>query len=216
MKQFVPKTATQYAIETIRAEIFNNTIKAGERLKQENIAKKLGISTTPVREALKQLTSEGLVVSDAYKGCVAKGLYVEDLDEIYDLRILLEPKLIELSFSTFTEDVLSEIENVKHDMTIHANIKNWITLDSKFHQLFWQSAIKSRVFNIVENLKMQSLPYIFLSLFYMPSHIKASHKTHNEILQAYKDRDLNLAIKLNEQHLNDTKEIIHEALKNNS
>lgn len=212
-KRILPKTATQYAVETIRAEVFNNTIKAGQRIKQDEIAKQLGISTTPVREALKQLCSEGLLISDAYKGCVAKGLCVEDLDEIYDLRILLEPKLIELSFFAFNKNSLDEIENIKTNMNSYKNIKEWIELDSIFHLYFWKSAENSRVFNIVENLKMQSLPYISLSLFYMPSHIEKSHKTHNDILQAYKQNNLSLAIELNEHHLNDTKTIIHKALQ---
>lgn len=215
MENFSPKTATQYAIESLRKELLNNTIKAGTRLRQDEIAKKLGISTTPVREALKQLSAEGLIVSDAYKGCIVKGLCVEDLDEIYDLRILLETRLMKASFENFNDENIKKIENIWQEMQkCSKNTEKWTYLNGEFHTNFWISKKDSLLFSIVENLKTQSIPYISLSLVYMPEHIKISDKTHNEILQAYKIKDLDLAISLNETHLNDTKSIIYKSIKN--
>lgn len=215
MENFSPKTATQYAIESLRKELLNNTIKAGTRLRQDEIAKKLGISTTPVREALKQLSAEGLIISDAYKGCIVKGLCVEDLDEIYDLRVLLETKLMQASFKDFNDENIFEIEQIWQDMQeCGEDVEKWTYLNGEFHTKFWMSKKDSLLFSFVENLKTQSIPYISLSLLYMPEHIKKSDKTHHEILQAYKAKNIDLATKLNELHLNDTKHIIYKTIKN--
>ncbi len=88
-------TAYQYAVQTLRADILQGRLAAGERLRQDDLAKRLAMSTTPVREALRTLISEGLVFFDAHRGAVVRGLTLEDVQEIYRLRKVLEPMMVE-------------------------------------------------------------------------------------------------------------------------
>lgn len=87
------RTIQEYVLGTLRAEILQGVYKAGTRMRQEEVAKRLGVSTTPVREAFRDLRAEGLVAIDPNKGVEVRGLTADDVSEIYELRMLLEPML---------------------------------------------------------------------------------------------------------------------------
>ncbi len=80
-------------LSTLRAEILQGLYPANTHLRQEEVAKRLNVSTTPVREAFRDLRAEGLVSIDPNKGVVTRGLTVADATGIYELRMMLEPML---------------------------------------------------------------------------------------------------------------------------
>lgn len=85
-----PRSAREIILEELRVAIFDKKLREGDRLVENNIAKSMGVSRTPVREALRQLEIEGLAINIPRKGTVVKGIGKEDIMEIYDIREVLE------------------------------------------------------------------------------------------------------------------------------
>ena len=86
-----PRTAQQIAYAILRRSIMNGTLAPGTRLTQNQVAAQLSMSTTPVREALRRLASDELIRIDAHRGAIVRGLDRQELIDVYELRVLLEP-----------------------------------------------------------------------------------------------------------------------------
>lgn len=207
-----PMTTTEFIVHSLSREILNGRIKSGTRLTQNEISKKFSVSQTPVREALKILTAEGLISFDSYKGAIVKGLCYKDAREIYDLRILLESKLIADGFESYSEEYFEKALNIQQNIEKCKDVNEWALLNADFHRCFWQSEVGGRTFAIVENLISASIPYVSLSLLYKKSHIKSSNDEHMAILEAYKDKDLEKLVKLSAEHTAKTREILEDAI----
>ncbi|WP_228724713.1 GntR family transcriptional regulator [Campylobacter massiliensis] len=205
-------TTTEFIVYSLSQEILNGKIKSGTRLTQNEISKKFNVSQTPAREALKILTAEGLISFDPYKGAIVKGLCYKDAKDIYDLRILLEPKLIADGFENYDEENLQNALQVQQKIEECDDFNEWALLNADFHRCFWQSEAGSRTFAIVENLMSASIPYVSLSLHYKKTHLKAFNAQHRAILEAYKDKDLEKLIKLSVEHTAQTREILEDAI----
>ena len=209
-----PMTTAEFIVHSLSQDILKGKIKSGERLRQNEISKRLGVSSTPVREALKVLTAEGLISFDPYKGAIVKGLCYEDAKEIYDLRILLEPKLIADGFKNYDEKYLQKATEIQQSIEACEDVNECAILNAQFHRCFWQSEMDGRTFAIVENLISAAIPYVSLSLLYKNSHIQSSNEEHRAILKAYEDKNLEELIKLSVEHTDQTKNILEEAINN--
>lgn len=95
------RTIQQYVLGTLRAEILNGVYPPNTRLRQEEIAKRLSVSTTPVREAFRDLRAEGLVSIDPNKGVVTRALTAADVSEIYELRMSARMPILREPSPTF-------------------------------------------------------------------------------------------------------------------
>nr|WP_314786977.1 GntR family transcriptional regulator [uncultured Campylobacter sp.] len=207
-----PMTTTEFIVHNLSQEILNGKIKSGTRLTQNEISKKFNVSQTPAREALKILTTEGLIRFDPYRGAVVKGLCYKDANEIYDLRILLESKLIADGFKNYSEEYFEKALSIQQKIEKCKDVNEWALLNADFHKCFWESEIGGRTFNIVETLITAAIPYVSLSLLYKKSHIELSNGEHRVILEAYKDKDLEKLIKLSTKHTIKTREILEDSI----
>lgn len=207
------KTSQQYVHETLRAGILQGKIAAGSRLRQDEIALSLGVSTTPVREALRTLASEGLISIDVHRGAVVRELTLDDVREIYDLRLTLEPLLLKRAFPSITEEILEEGRSIYQSICNTREIDKWSLLNYQFHNIFWQNELKSRLGMILENLQTASMPYVALSLHCSKDHIPDSNDIHSEMLIAFSEKKLDESLRLCKKHLHDTLEIIEKSIK---
>lgn len=208
-----PLTAYQFAVQTLREEILQGRLKAGERLRQDDLALRLEISTTPIREALRTIVSEGLAFFDAHRGAVVRGLTLEDVREIYRLRIVLEPIMVESSILNMSPDVLARAEDLHAEMLRTADVARWTELNREFHAALYASQEHTRLAHLVKTLRDAATPYIALSLFMRPEHIAASNIDHAEILDHYRQRDVERAKEHEISHLEATLAIIVEAIE---
>ena len=209
-----PMTTTEFIVHSLSQEILNGKIKSGTRLTQNEISKKFNVSQTPVREALKILTTEGLISFDSYKGAIVKGLCYKDAKEIYDLRILLESKLIRDGFSKYSDECYKKASSIQKKIEQCKDLNEWAILNSDFHRCFWESEVGGRTFAIVENLISSAIPYVSISLMYKKEHIELSNTEHREILEAYKNKDLEKLVELSIKHTAKTREILEAAINN--
>jgi DNA-binding GntR family transcriptional regulator len=208
-----PRTAHQYVLEALRTEILMGRMSEGKRLRQEEIASWLGVSTTPVREALRDLVTEGLIVFDAHRGAVVRGLTLDDAREIYRLRMVLEPLLIERTLALLDDAPLEHAASVHARMCATTEVDEWTRLNQEFHSVFWAPQASSRLAHILEGLRAAAMPYIALSLLYSNQAIEQSNEEHEQILSHFRARDLASAVRLNHSHLEMTLRIIERAIR---
>ena len=107
------RTTLQFKVtRKLRELILKGEFKMGERLMQEEWAKKLGVSRMPLREALRQLEIEGLVRIEPRRGAVVTPISIEDIEEIYPLRALLEGEAVEQSVAFLAEEDFEDLEEI--------------------------------------------------------------------------------------------------------
>ncbi|WP_353191515.1 GntR family transcriptional regulator [Pandoraea pnomenusa] len=206
-------TAYQYAIETLRTEILQGKLKAGDRLRQDDLARRLEMSTTPVREALRTLVSEGLVFFDVHRGAVVRGLTVDDVNELYRLRKTLEPMMAEQAMATISEADIARAQALHAEMLATQDVVKWTELNQAFHAALWASQDESRLAHLIKTLRDASGPYIALSLYMRPVHVEVSNHEHQQMLDEYRARDVAAARRHTEDHLDATLRIIVKAIE---
>lgn len=153
--------------DRLRQEILAGTHEAGAQLRQEAIAAAYGVSRIPVREALLQLEAEGLVDIAPHRGAVVTGLSPEEVRDVFDLRLMLEPRLIEQSIPALEAGDLAELDSIQHafGQALEANdAGRWGTLNARLHRAMYRRAPLPRTLSIVAGLLQTSERYTRLQL----------------------------------------------------
>ena len=187
----------------IRNGIIEGRYKTGEFLIETKLAEELGVSRTPIREALKQLEMEELAVSIPNRGVVAQGFSPQDIDDIFTIRLLLEGQVAYWAAERIDQeglDHLSEIVDMMEMYTRRNNPAQLANLDSEFHDCIY-SASKSRVLKHVLATLHQALKSTRRSLLTMPDRTGKSLSEHRLILEALEKRLPEEAKKHMENHV---------------
>ncbi len=206
------KTIEQQVLSLLRSDILSGQYHPGDKLRQDEVAKRFGVSTTPVREAFRGLRSEGLVSIDANKGVVVKGLTVDDVAEIYELRIALEPLLAKKSVSSIVPDSLLAAQAIHAQMCASSDPHQWSSLNREFHIKLMISEEATRLYEIVKNLLVVAEPYVSLSIFMHPQILQADNEEHGMILEGYRKKNGKQVQKIVKQHLEQTLAAIQDSV----
>ena len=187
----------------------------GERLMQEEWATKLGVSRMPIREALRQLEVEGLVMIEPRRGAIVTPISTEDIEEIYQLRAMLEGQAMEMSVDFLDEEDFDELEGLYEKMSVlngsEQEIEIYMPLNEKFHRILIEGCPWKRTKGFIETL-WKGIPSYTPSI--LPNHFKESQKEHQLMLQYAKLRDgKNLRI-VAEKHILRTKENLIQMISN--
>ncbi|MGP0225130.1 GntR family transcriptional regulator [Paenarthrobacter sp. NCHU4564] len=197
-------TAQEFVLKTLRDALMDGTLAAGTRLVQSELAAQLEVSITPVREALRDLAAEGLVVITPNRGTLVKALDVDEVREIYELRCTLEPLMVRRIMDQVTVRDLARAQELHDEMDKTKDLGVWAELNREFHSLFSQQRDESRLAGILDQLRVSSANYVRLSLEAHPERIAASNDEHAELIQFYRDKNLVSAIDLTVRHLQST------------
>lgn len=149
------KTVSAAVADALRQRILNGELAPGIQLRQDALAEEFGISRIPIREALLQLEAGGLVKIVPHRGAVVAGLSVEEVEDIFQLRVELEPPLLLLSAPHFTEaDVLAlHTQTREYGAALSAGeIERWGELNRRFHLDLLRFAGRPRSLSIVSAL----------------------------------------------------------------
>lgn len=198
------KTRTQLVVETLREKILSGEIKAGQPLRQAALADELNVSRIPIREALLQLEGEGLVAFEAHKGATATELNADQVDELFELRAMLEADLLANSLLRISDETLEEATQLlkKLDKALgKENAANtWSELNSGYHNCLYSAAKRPQTQVLVNMLNKNADRYIRMHLLWAGGISKAESE-HNEILALCKARDVEKAVALLKQHI---------------
>lgn len=206
-------TAHVYVRETLREAILNGTLPGGTRLIQAELAAQLDVSNTPVREALRDLAGEGLVVFDPHRGSRVRSLDLDEVRELYEMRIALEPLMVRRVMRRITPEQLDRAEELCHQLGKTTNLAEWSELNRQFHSLFTLEESESRLASVMGGLRDSASMYVALSLGANHNRISESNDEHAKLIECYRARDTKGAIAITVRHLRATLadiEVAHE------
>jgi DNA-binding GntR family transcriptional regulator len=205
------RTAHEYALTTLRSAILAGTLTGGTRLVQTELAAQLKLSTTPVREALRDLAMEGLVVFDPHRGAVVRALDIDEVREIYELRITLEPIMVRRITERITDAQLDHAEELAARMQTETNLSAWVDLNRVFHAIFSEPDNNSKLAGILATLRDSASAYVSLSLEARPQQVPEANDEHAGLIQLYRQRDTEAVVDLTLRHLRSTLAAIEAA-----
>ncbi len=197
------KTTADTIADTLREEIIRGKFEVSQGLRQDSIAKRFGVSTIPVREALLQLSSEGIVEFFPNRGAYVTELSAVELLEIYTLRELLEIYALEQAFPHMTEEVYDRAQKIILQMDNEKDIYYWGELNWEFHATLYQPAQMSHMMNILRGFHTHVIRYLIHNVP-RPDDIelRLDHRDqHQQILDLCRNRDLEIACILLRRHL---------------
>jgi DNA-binding GntR family transcriptional regulator len=184
-----PETAYTFVYRVLREAILNGTLQGGTRLAQNGIAARLGVSTTPVREALHKLRSEGLIDSGPGRRYVVHNLSLEEWQGIVALKRLLEPYSLSLAAQRVDAQTLAALEKVHGQMTQEENTAKYVDLNREFHHICREAAGFPRLTAMLEALQDAESGYIAKGVREHPEVMAQSISDHAAIIEGLRARD---------------------------
>jgi DNA-binding GntR family transcriptional regulator len=195
------QTAQAYVRDSIREQIFSGELTAGDRLVQAAVAVELNVSTTPVREALRELATEGLLKLDTHRGAVVRELSSKDLRDIHEIRAVLEPLAMRGAVERISEEQLDEAQALHEAMLTMPAEPEWAELNRDFHGVFLDACGSERLAQIVRTLQNGYAAYVVALLRSDPSRRDRSNKEHESLLEATRAGDADLAVEILLKHI---------------
>lgn len=208
-------TAHVYVRETLREAILDGTLPGGARLIQADLAAQLNVSNTPVREALRDLAGEGLVVFDPHRGSRVRSLDIDEVRELYEMRIALEPLMVRRVMRTITPEQLDQAEALCQQLGKTKSVSKWSELNRQFHSLLTLDEKESRLASVMAGLRDSASMYVALSLGANSERISESNYEHAKLIEYYRARDTKNAIAMTVRHLRATLADIEDAHRQN-
>jgi DNA-binding GntR family transcriptional regulator len=187
----VPRTAQQHAVESLRRLIVSGALRPGQRVNQEDVASRVGLSVAPVREALRGLEQEGQVTYRPRRGYFVTELNLADLGEIYELRRLLEGRAVRHALPLLDEDAEQRIERAARDCVAAAeagDVAAELDANRRFHFAILDAPGQPHVLRVIRLLWDSTEAY--RAMYYNSADERvASIEAHGRILEAVRARN---------------------------
>lgn len=212
MNEYLP--LRDVVFETLRQAILRGELKPGERLMEIHLAQKLGVSRTPVREAIRKLELEGLVRMIPRKGAVVADITVSDLEDVLEVRVALEELAVKLACRRITAEQLADMRHLADNFKKSLqgdDVGVCAQADMKFHEAIYDITGNKRLVQILNNLREQMYRYRMEYLKDRQSH-SILVAEHQEILEALENRDVERALEATKRHVVQQKEHIISVL----
>lgn len=150
--RFTRRTITDQVTEDLRSRILTGDFPAGYQLRQDAIAGEYNVSRIPVREALQRLDAEGLVSFQPHKGAIVSQLSLDEIEELFEVRKLLECELLRYAVPRLTPADLKSVEDILkvYDEAFRAgDVAKWGELNREFHDRLYRASNRPKTLEIV-------------------------------------------------------------------
>ena len=197
------QTMVDLTLEAIRDRILNGRYAEATPLRQDAIAAELGVSRIPIREALRQLETEGLIVFNPHRGAVVSTLSLEEIEEVFTLRAEIESALLRRAVIAMDVDHLDRAAAVlgRYERALRArHVASYGKLNWEFHSTLYDAANRPVTLQIAKRLHQQSDRYVRMQLAYTHWEERAKRE-HRAILAAARKRDGRRAATLMRNHI---------------
>jgi DNA-binding GntR family transcriptional regulator len=209
------------ALDRLRALILEGEYRPDERLVEEQLAERLGVSRTPVRQALTMLEAEGLVEIEPNKGAVVCSFSIEDVWDIYDLRAVLEGYAARRAASKIEEPEIERLEELAGEQEgispesardREEAIRRVVEVNQEFHGTIIEASRNGRLGKLIR--RTVELPLVFKAFYwYTPKERSISNHYHRQILTALKQRDGERAEIVMREHVYEGRDFVIKALR---
>ena len=215
MNEYLP--LRDVVFQTLRQAILRGELKPGERLMEIHLAQKLGVSRTPVREAIRKLELEGLVLMIPRKGAIVAEITVQDLEDVLEVRMALEELAVKIACKRITQEQLEEIKRRSAEFckTLYGDdVAACAQADMAFHDAIYEATGNRRLVQILNNLREQMYRYRLEYLKDTHSHEKLDNE-HQAIFENIRNGDKEAVCTMVGQHIDNQKEAILAAIREN-
>lgn len=196
--------------------IIRGEIQEGEQLRQDAIAADLQVSRIPVREALRRLEAEGLIKIVAHRGAVVSSLSSEEIEELFEMRAVLESEVLRLSIPELTEADFKQAESIleKYEKALwmKGDVGSWGRLNSEFHTILYSRANRPHFKAVIRQINNNGDRYTRLQL-YLTKAFERAKKEHRMLLDYCRKRDVDAAVELLRQHIRTAGRTLKESLE---
>lgn len=208
------KPLRELVCENLIDAINKGILSPGERLMEIQIAEEMGVSRTPVREAIRKLELEGFVVMIPRRGTYVANISIKDINEVYEIRSALDILAGGLAAERINDE---EIEKMRELLVLiekyaeEDNLSKVIEIDSKFHDILYTASRNERLVNIISNLREQITVIRGKSMNY-PGRLADTLNEHKEIVESIATRNVDRAEEAVRVHLENAEQTLLKAI----
>jgi DNA-binding GntR family transcriptional regulator len=202
--------------ETLREAIRGGVLKPGERLMEIQLAEELGVSRTPVREAIRKLELEGYVIMMPRRGTYVANLSIRDVNEVFEIRTTLDSLASGLAAERITDEELERLERLLvliGEYIEQNDMEKIVETDMEFHDILYQASRNTRLVGIIYNLREQLTRFRSTSMSY-PGRLKETLEEHIRIVEAIAQGNVELAQKAAEEHMEKSEQTLLISMEN--
>ena len=208
MNEYLP--LRDVVFNTLRQAILRGELKPGERLMEIQLANKLGVSRTPIREAIRKLELEGLVVMIPRKGAEVAKITVRDLKDALEVRMAIDSLSVKLACERLDEDDKTEIKQACvafREAVKSGNVQAIVEGDERFHNTIYRASKNQKLITIAMNLREQVYRYRFEYVKDFSYHENLIRE-HDQITEAILKGDVETAQKIMKEHIYNQEQIV--------
>ena len=192
----------------LQKDILTGKLKPGQKLTEQSLCKTYGVSRTPVREALRQLETDGLVENILNRGAFVIGMTDQDYEDMFELRKAYEIQAVKWAIERITEEEMDKLEETFEFMefyTLRNDIEKMLTINSGFHQVIYEAS-HNRMLQKLLSSYQSYLKYKGMESVYDDNYLSTVLEEHRAIFKAFKDKDVKAGALAMEIHINRAKE----------
>ena len=208
MDEFLP--LRDVVFNTLRQAILTGDLKPGERLMEIHLANKLGVSRTPIREAIRKLELEGLVTMIPRRGAEVAQITEKSMNDVLEVRRALDALCVELACDRITEEELEQLKKAAHgfeEAVKTKDLKKIVQADVKLHDIIVQATGNQRLIQLVNNLSEQMYRYRFEYIKDSSQHDRLVEE-HRVIYQSIVEKDKETASWAAKTHIDNQEKAI--------
>lgn len=188
-------TLREKILETIREAILKGALRPGEKVAEPELAERFGISRTPIREAFRQLESEGYLTVIPRKGAVVASLSERDVEEFYAIKSILEGYAARMAAEKMTDKDIERLDGINErleKLAREGDVKNFFRVHNDFHECFIRAAGNDKLLELI-NLLLLKFNRLRMASLSLPGRMEISVQEHQKIIEAFKKRQGELA-----------------------
>jgi DNA-binding GntR family transcriptional regulator len=206
--------ATQVA-DALRELIMSNAYKQGQQLRQDDLAKRLGVSHIPVREAFQLLEAEGLITTIPYKGAIVTRLSESEIEEYFDIRATLEVDLLRRALGKIGPPAIARAREIVARMD-KAPPQRWGEYNWSLHETLYEPAGRPITLEFIRRIHDNLDRYVRIQLSLAEGNRQRAHQEHIRLIDLCEAADRAKALKLLSTHINGVRDDLLDHLKQHS
>ena len=213
MNAYLPLRDVEF--NTLREAILKGDLKPGERLMELQLASKLGVSRTPIREAIRMLEQEGLAVTTPRKGAEVAKMTLKDMEDVLEIRDALDELAVRIACQKISDEQLKQLEDMKElfeKSTQTGNVKKIAEADVTFHDVIYEATGNPKLVTLLNNLREQVYRYR-VEYIKDPKNYPTLIAEHEAILESLKNRDVKNAVEAMHVHVANQAEAVKTVIQ---
>ena len=198
------EAASHRIVRSLRDDILSGALAPGLQIRQEALAEQFSVSRVPVREALRQLETEGLITSELHKGAFVSSISLDEAEEMLDIRIGLETRALKLAIPNITPAVVSKARKILATYDRSDDPQEWRDLNVAFHLILYAPCNRPRLIKMIEDVVLVHYRFLRTLISISVGRIDPQIE-HHQLLEACAANESKRALQLLEAHIEHTR-----------